>query len=97
MSRLIPRSGGWPESPIALARGGAGVLQDVVARLVGTTRLGAAAQWRLVGDGLSGALLHQGKRAGLVAVRGPCRSILADRSTRLHSRQTDSSKSSSPA
>ncbi len=48
-------------APYDLARAMTALLSPVVAALARTTRLGAAAQWRLVWDGLAGALIRQGR------------------------------------
>ena len=79
-----------PDLPQHLAQAMVTVHQDVIAALLRSTGLAQAAQWRLVGDGLSGALLQQGKALGqLPQAIALGRAILGDKATKLHSRQTD--------
>lgn len=76
------------DNPRHLARAMVGLHQDLIAALVRCTGLGQAAQWRLVGDGLSGALLEQGKSLGQVPQALTLgRTILGDKTTKLHARQ----------
>jgi hypothetical protein len=79
--------GGGTE-PADLARGMTGMLSPLVTSLARLSRLGAAAQWRLVADGLAGALIHHGRAQGRMAeavLLG--RAIAADGGTSLRSRK----------
>jgi FhuF 2Fe-2S C-terminal domain len=62
----------------------------VIIALATMTGLGPAAQWRLVGDGLSGALLEQGKALGQVpGAIALAREILSVKGTKLWAKQGD--------
>lgn len=75
---------------LALGRAIATLHQPLIDALAKATGLAAAAQWRIVGDGLSGGLLHQGKAMGQAAFgMQTAKTILTSRETRLYSRQTD--------
>lgn len=64
--------------------------EALVPAIARRTGLGPPAQWRLVGDGITNALLDQGRALGCrdraIAIG---RAVVADRGTRLHSRQTE--------
>jgi len=67
-----------------------GLVAAIVATLARETRLGQAAQWRLVGDGLAAALLDRGRALGrMEEAIALGRAVLADRTLRLRSAQTE--------
>ncbi len=81
---------GGGAGPQDLARVMEGLHRDVIAAMARLTGLGAAAQWRLVGDGLTGALVQRGQAMGQIEqALALGRAITADRGTRLHARQTE--------
>lgn len=81
---------GGGEAPADLARVLREALTSLVASLAVETKLGAAAQWRLVTDGLTAALLHAGRAAGsLPEAVGLGRAIAGDRTSPLHNRQVE--------
>lgn len=68
----------------------AGLMQDMVAALATLTGLGAAAQWRQIGDGVCGAILAQGKALGRMGEAvALANAIIADRTTRLGCKQAE--------
>lgn len=68
----------------------AGLMQDLVTALAAMTGLGAAAQWRQIGDGVCGAILAQGKALGRMAdAVALANAIIADRTTRLGCKQAE--------
>lgn len=76
--------------PLHLARVMEELLGGIVSALARRTKLGQAAQWRLVGDGLSAALVEMGRRTNrLDEALSVGRAILGDRTTRLRSPQTE--------
>lgn len=82
-------TGGGVE-PLDLARAMEGLHAGTIATLARLTGLGAAAQWRLVGDGLTGALIHRGQAMGQIETALALgRAITSNRSTRLYARQTE--------
>lgn len=73
-----------------LARAIHDLLAPLVAALAQYTQLGQAAQWRLVSDGLTAALLQQGRLQGRMTdaiLLG--RSVTASRATPLHSKKLE--------
>lgn len=79
-----------PDDIGLLARLMVDLFEPLVPAITRRSGLGPPAQWRLVGDGLANALLDQGRALGCreraIALG---RAAVADRGTRLYSRQTE--------
>lgn len=77
-----------PDDPGLFARAMVDLHAGLVQALVPLTGLGAPAQWRLVADGLSGAILQQGRAMDRMADALTLgRAIMSDRATRLWAKQ----------
>lgn len=78
------------QGPADLARVLKEALTSLVAALSAQTGLGAPAQWRLVADGATAALLQAGRTGGaLPEAITLCRAIAGDRASPLHNRQIE--------
>lgn len=77
-------------APADLARAIEGLHAGPIAALTRLTGLGAVAQWRLVSDGVAGALIQSGKAMGCVEKAVDlARAVLGDTGTRLQSRNIE--------
>lgn len=76
--------------PADLARVIEGLHAGAIAALARQTGLGAVAQWRLVSDGVAGALVHQGRAMGCVdRAVDLARAVVGEAATRLQSRKVE--------